>query len=136
AVQPVPALRDDVGEKQREQESGEIGPAVDRHERGNDDERERDQRPRQPAAHARRGRAGHVPLRRSRPCGNTIRIASSSTMLSGGAQSEVQKKPVIASATPRKMPASRAPTRFPMPPRMMMVKALTVRPKPSYGLIG
>ena len=50
-----------------------------------------------------------IALRDSRPRGNTIRIASSSMMLKPGAQSEVQKKPVKASATPRKMPASSAP---------------------------
>ena len=52
-------------------------------------------------------------------------------MLSPGAHSEVQKNPVSASATPRKMPASRAPGRLPMPPRMMIVNAFTVRANPS-----
>ena len=105
AVQPIPALRDDVGREQREQEGREIGAAEHRHERGKD-QNEADQGGRQPGTGNAAGglSRGHVPLRRSIPCGNTTRMASRSMMLRPGAHSDVQKNPVSASATPRKMP--------------------------------
>src|SRR5262249_30765191 len=123
AVQPVPALRDDVGVEEREQEGREIG-AAEHRDQGGSEQNGRDGQPARPPR-----RPLHVALRDRKPCGTRIRIASSSMMLSPGAQSELQKKPVSASATPRKMPASSAPGRLPMPPRMMMVNAFTVSSK-------
>src|SRR5262249_38269272 len=124
-MQPVPALRDDVCGKQREQDGRQIGAAEYRDQSGNDHAGGKEQ----PAAQPPLG--SHVDLRDRTPCGNTIRIASKSMMLSPGAQSELQKKPASASATPRKMPASKAPGRLPMPPRMMIVKAFTVSSNPT-----